>query len=120
MRATAIALITSLLLLSTNAFGQESTQWRTVAESISLGSKVKVHLADGKRINGTLMRVDDTSMMVKRNTRMPEPAVTIAFDRVANLERDHGGMNFAKALGIAAATGAGIMTTLFVIAMQID
>ena len=120
MRTTSIALIVSLLLISTSALAQEASQWRKVAGSIALGSKVKIHLVDGRRVTGTLMRVDDTAVMVKKNTRMPEPAVTIAFDRIQRLERDQGGMSFAKALGIAAATGAGIMTTLFVIAMQMD
>jgi len=120
MRFTTVAVLVAFFTMSINAFAQESPQWRKVAESIPLGSRVKVHLVDGKRVTGTLMRVDDTAMMVKRHTRMPEPAVTIAFDRIDNVELDRGGMSFGKALGIAAATGAGIMTTLFVIAMQID
>lgn len=132
MRTTVIALVMSTLLFSSNAFTssaeaaaaakveQESSQWHHVAESIALGSRVKVHLVDGKHVNGTLMRVDDTSVLVKKNTRMPEPAVTVTFDRIERLERDAGGVSFAKAIGIAAATGAGIMVTLFVNAMQID
>jgi hypothetical protein len=121
MRITAIALVVSLFTLASgNAFAQEAPAWRKVAEAIPLGSKVKVQTLEGKRVNGTLMRVDDTSVMVKKNTRIPEPAVTVTFEQMGSLERDRGGMNWAKALGIGAATGAGAILTIFVIALQFD
>lgn len=120
MRTTAMALIVSLLMLSTSAFAQQPSDWRRVAQAIELGSKVKIQLTGGKRLNGTLVRADETSVMVKKNTRRPEPAVTIPLDRIARLERDPGGMNFGKALAIAGVTGAGIMITLYVLAMRID
>ena len=122
MRVIAIALVVSLFTLSaSNAFAQESIEWRKVAEAIPLGSKVKVHTLDGKRISGTLVRVDDTAVMLKRNARMPEPAVTVAYDRVANLERDHGNTtNWAKAVGIGLGAGVGVFLTMFAIALQLD
>jgi hypothetical protein len=132
MRSIAIFLITLFTLSGTNAFAlstiaapaakveQESIEWRKVAEAIPLGSKVKIHTLDGKRISGTLVRVDDKVVTLKKNTRLPEPAVTIAYDRVENLERDHGNMNWAKAVGIGLGAGAGVFLTMFVIALQID
>ena len=120
MRMTAITIIFSLLL-STAAYGQESDAWRKVAESIALGSKVKVQTYDGKRINGTLMRVDGGQILVKRNTRRPEPAVAVTFDDMSKLERDqNGGSNLAKAAVIGVATGAGVVFSLFLIALQFD
>jgi hypothetical protein len=119
MRSTAIALIVTLVM-ATSAFAQEAQAWRKVAEAIPLGSKVKVQTLDGRRVNGTLMSVDDRSVMVKKNTRIPEPAITVAFEQMGSLERDRGGMNWAKALGIGAATGAGAILTIFVIALQFD
>lgn len=122
MKTTAIALIVSMLAISSTAFAQEAGAWRTVADSIPLGSKVKVHTSEGKRISGTLMRVDDTSVLVKRNSRLPEPAVTITFESMANLERDQkgGGVNLGKAMAIGAATGAGFILAMFAIAFQLD
>jgi hypothetical protein len=124
MRTTALAVIVALLTcffpMSSSAFAQEATEWHKVAQEIELGSKVNVQLLDGKHVNGTLMRVDESSVMVKKNTRRPEPAVAIPFDQVVRLERDRGGMSIGKAVAIAAATGAGIMVTLFVIALQLD
>ena len=100
----------------------EAAAWKEVAGAIPLGSRVKAQTVEGRRISGTLMQVNDGSVLVKRNTRLPEPAVSIAFTDLSRLERDHGsgGINLAKAVGIALAAGAGVMVTLFAIAMQLD
>lgn len=120
MRLTAIGLIVSLIM-ATNGFAQEAATWRKVADTIPLGSRVKVHTLDGRRVTGTLMRVDDTSVLIKKNTRIPEPAVAVTFDQLSNIERDRGNsMNWAKALGVGAAAGAGAILTIFVIALQLD
>ncbi len=100
----------------------EAAAWKEVAGAIPLGSRVKAQTVEGRRISGTLMQVNDGAVLVKRNTRLPEPAVAIAFTDLSRLERDHGsgGINLAKAVGIALAAGAGVMVTLFAIAMQLD
>jgi hypothetical protein len=120
MRFVAIVIIASLFA-SSSAFAQEADAWRKVAESIPLGSKVKVQTYEGKRIHGTLMRVDGNHILVKRNTRRPEPALTVMFDDMSKLERDqNGGSNLAKAAVIGLATGAGVIFSLFLIALQFD
>jgi hypothetical protein len=109
MRLTSIGLIVSLIM-ATSAFAQEATTWRKVAETIPLGSKVKIQLLDGKRIGGTLMRVDDTGVLV-----------TVTYDQMGNIERNHANsMNWAKAIGVGVAAGAGAILTIFVIALQFD
>ena len=120
MRSSVIVVISSLLF-STSAFAQEAEAWRKVAETIPLGSKVRVQTYEGKRISGTLMRVDGNQILVKRNTRRPEPAITVVFDDMSKLERDqHGGSNLAKAAVIGLATGAGVIFSIFLIALQFD
>ena len=126
MRSTALVLMATMLALGVDtAWAQgaqvEAVAWQKVADAIPLGSKVKVQLADGKRVSGTLMRVDGTEILVKRHTRRPEPAIAIAFDDVSRLERDHGnGASLGKAIGIGLATGAGVILSLFIIALQFD
>lgn len=126
MRSIALALIVSFIALgSGDVFAQpsnESDSWRQVAEAIPLGSKVKLQTVENQRISGTLMRVDGTSVMVKKNTRRPEPAITVHFDDIAKIERDHGGggINIAKAAAIGLATGAGVVVSLILFAMQFD
>jgi hypothetical protein len=136
MRAIAIVLITSIFAIGIpganaqqrSSAGAQSTRaeeadaWRKVAETIPLGSKVKVQIADGKRVNGTLMRVDGDAIMLKRNTRRPEPAYTVPFTEMAKLERDqaNGGMHIARAIGVGLAAGAGVFFSLVLIALQMD
>ena len=113
---------TSSILAAQSQAPVEATAWKDVAAAIPLGSRVKAQTVNGDRISGTLMRAGDDAVLVKRNSRLPEPAVSIAFADLSRLERDHGngGMNVAKALGIAVATGASVVLTMFVIAMQLD
>ena len=121
MKTTAIALIVALLTLTGSASAQEANDWRQVAGTVPLGSRVKVQTVDGRRINGTLMRVDSSEMLLKRNSRYPEPAIKVAFTDVAKIERHkEGGFNVAKAIAIGAAAGAGAMLTLILFAMQLD
>lgn len=136
MRITAVVLILTILsvgvdpafahqdgpALTQSAKVDEATAWLRVAEAIPLGSKVKLQLADGRRFSGTLMRVDGNTVMLKRNTRRPEPALTVAFSDVAKLERDQpgGGTQIAKAIGVGLAAGAGVFFSLVLIALQLD
>src|SRR5262245_54495166 len=137
MRATALALVVSLVALGVGEVHAqrgdqpaeapqgakaEAIAWRQVAEKLPLGSRVKIQTPEGKRINGTLMRVDSTSVMVKRNTRRPEPAITVPFDDISRLEHEKGGggVNIGKAMAIGFATGAGVIVSLILFAMQWD
>ena len=125
MRSTALALIVSLLAFGAtdlSAQQAEANAWRQVAEAIPLGSRVKIQTSTGQRLNGTLMRVDGDAVMVKRNTRRPEPAVVVPFDQVSTLEREQKGdsMNIGKAIAISVATGAGIVLSMILFAMQFD
>jgi small nuclear ribonucleoprotein (snRNP)-like protein len=124
MRLIALGLVISLFAPGVDsAFAQQSeaATWQQVAAAIPLGHKVKVQLVDGKRISGTLMRVDSSNIMVRRSTRRPEPPLTIRLDEVSQLERDSGGgASIGKAIGIGLATGAGVILSLFIIALQFD
>lgn len=120
MKTTGIALIVSLCTAS-GVWAQDAATWRKVADAIPLGSKVKVQRVDGTRVSGTLMRADDTGVTVKKNTRLPEPAVVVSYDLIGNLERDHGGgMSWGKAIGLGLAGGASAILTILVIALQWD
>lgn len=133
MRLISFAVILSILASGTvaaeprrrtepQAQQNEASAWRQVAEAIPLGSKVKIQTLENQRISGVLMRVDGTSVMVKRNTRRPEPALTVNFDDIAKIERDNGstGVNVGKAIAIGLAAGGGVILSLFLIALQLD
>jgi hypothetical protein len=120
MKTIAVALIASLIL-ATGAFAQEAQAWRKVAEAIPLGTKVSVQTLDGRRVKGTLMRVDDTTVHVKKHTRIPEAPAIVAFDQIGNIERENGGgMGWGKAIGLGVGAGAAAILTIMAIAFQLD
>ena len=129
-RLTALAIVAAILLPAIPArAGQqvttpasEAAAYRQLALAIPLGSRVKVETASGHRLTATLMTVGEESILVKRETRVPEPAVTIRYDEIAQLKRDErkGGLSIGKALGIGLAAGAGAMLTLLGIAVSIS
>ena len=63
----------------------------------------------------------DLSVLVKKGTRRPEPAVSVPFADIARIERDHGNnFNVGKAIAVGLAAGAGVVLSLFAIALQFD
>jgi hypothetical protein len=123
MKTTALGLICVMFLMaaSDGLVAQEATAWQRVAEAIPLGSKVKIQTTNGDRFSGMLMSVTADVVMLKKSTRRPEPAMTVAFRDVARLERDQSGnANIGKAIAVGIAAGAGVILGLFAIAMQLD
>jgi hypothetical protein len=93
---------------------EEITAFKEMAAAIPLGSRVKAQTTAGRRLSGTLMRVTDDSLIIKKGTRVPEPAVTVPFADLAQLELQMSeGMGPAKVIGIGLAAGAGAILTLF-------
>ncbi len=88
---------------------QESQALSASVARIPIGTRLRVDLTSGERVRGTLMRVSDTSMLVNRRTRVPEPPVEIAFSDVQGFDIDQGGPgNVAKIIALSAAAGAAV------------
>jgi hypothetical protein len=128
-RFTSLGVIVTLILAAPLAWAQqplgrdaETLALRQLAAGIPTGTRVKVRTSDGRRLTATLMAVDDRQVIVKRHSRVPEPAVSIAFADLADLHRDEGGGGFSvgKAIGIGLAAGVGAILTMFAIAVSID
>jgi hypothetical protein len=84
-------------------------------QQLPIGSRVRVGLTDGTRIKGTLMKAGDRELVVQPRTRLPEPPIQIAMDRVLGVELDTNGTNVGKAIGIGFAAGAGGVLAVFLI-----
>jgi hypothetical protein len=99
---------------------EEVSAVKAMAAAIPLGSRVKVHTIADRRMTATLMNVTDEGIIVKRESRVPEPAITIRFDELTRLQRDdkRGGVSVAKAVGVGLAAGAGAILTMFMIALS--
>ena len=99
----------------------EAKALREMASAIPLGSRVKAQTSEGKRVNGTIMSVTSDAVIIKKKTRLPEPAITIPFAELARLElQGNEGMSIGKVLGIGLAAGAGAILTLFAFVAAID
>ena len=82
---------------------------------LPVGTRVRVTLADGRTLDGTLMSTGDPLVLQKR-TRIPEPPVEIAIEGVRAVEPagKNGGAGRAIALGAAAgaASALGVLMVL--------
>lgn len=73
--------------------------------NIPVGSPVRVGLADGRTLSGTLMRADDGSIVVQPKGRVPEAPVALPIGDVVSvdIQRPSG---IGKVIAIGAAAGA--------------
>jgi hypothetical protein len=125
---TSFMVILALALTPSMVLGQQSLStedetaaFKKLASAIPPGTRLKIRTKDGRRMTATLMAADEHRIVVKRDARVPEPAVGIGFAELARLERaQKGGFSVGKALGIGLAAGAGAILTLFAIAVTID
>jgi hypothetical protein len=82
---------------------------RTSAETMAVGSPVRVELRDGRRLKGTFMGTEGDAIVLKVRSGAPEP-IAISLADVESLELDTGS-NW-KAAGIGAAIGVGLFIIL--------
>ena len=86
---------------------------------LPLGSRVRVSLADGRVIHGTLMKADADPIVVQRRTRIPEAPLHIAIKDVQALELESktGGPGRAIAMGAAAGVASALGVLLILAAI---
>ena len=128
MRDITIVIVIAALVFATPVSAQdaltrdaETAAFQQLASGIPPGTRVKVRTTDGRRLTATFMAADDLHIVVKRHSRVPEPAVAIAFADLTELRREErSGFSIGKAIGIGLAAGVGAILTLFAIAVTID
>lgn len=76
-------------------------------QKLPIGTRVRVHLVDGRRERGTLMDATAERIVIQPRTRIPEPAMQIPLDRVTAVDLETGNGSVGKAIGIGIAAGAG-------------
>jgi len=109
-RNVALWLVVGVLVRPGVCAGQDVELWKSRAGQIPIGAMVKLRTNDGHRMRAVLMGVDDSGILVKPATRVPEPSRRLAFDRLEALERFEDRVSFPKYI----ATGAAIAGSLFV------
>ena len=93
------------------ARAQDVELWRARAGQIPIGATVKLRTQDGARMRAVLMAVDQSGILVKPVTRLPEPSRHLSFDSLDALERFEARVSFPKYIGL----GAAISGTVFLI-----
>jgi hypothetical protein len=87
-------------------------------KQLPVGSHVRVDVTGGRRLKGTLMKADNTGIVVQARTRIPEPPVQIALDRIVAVDLETSSSS-AKAIGAGIAAGAGGALATFLVVLAI-
>jgi hypothetical protein len=95
-------------------------RWRTFVQKLPVGSKVKLQLADGQRVKGVLMGVENDQVVVHVRTRIPEPPRVLPFASISWLELDSGGIGPGKVVAIAASVAGAAVLGLILFAYAIS
>lgn len=82
---------------------------------LPVGSRVRVSLADGDVVRGTLMRVNEDPIVVQRRTRIPETPLRIAIKDVRGVELEGKGGGTGRMVAIGVATGVGATLGFFML-----
>ena len=109
---TLIAFVLATLLAVNPVAAQQAVEadvWRTFAQQLEVGSRIKVRLAEGERLSATLVQAAPDRLLVQPVTRVPVPVQAVAYDRIVSIERDdRKGTSAAKAAAIG--VGSGVAT----------
>lgn len=89
---------------------QDTATLADYVQRLAAGSRVRVERTDGASFRGTLMKATPQSILVQKNTRVPERPVEIALDQLARVTLDTGGSSIGKTVAIG--VGSGVAGTL--------
>lgn len=123
MKKIAALLILCAFALNIGAPSIAHAQAATVAgefvSRLPIGTNTKLRLEDGRKIKATLMSIEDDAVVVKVNTRLPEPPLRIELSRIVDADIDRGGANLGRAIAAGTAAGAGAALGVFFLLVAI-
>ena len=106
--------------LAASAQVPESAQvWRAFAERVEPGTRIRVRLQDGRRLNATLIQVTDEALLIQPRTRLPVPVQPLPYEAIASIEREVPGMSVGKAAAIGVGAGAATFFGIFLIMLAV-
>lgn len=90
-------------------------------QRLSAGSKVRVERTDGTAFRGTLMRATAQTILVQKNTRVPEAPIEIPLEQLTRVTLDNGSsMGKSVAIGVGAGVAATFGVLLLLAALLSD
>ena|SRR5438552_11686426 len=114
IRKVALWLVVSVLVGPGVCAAQDIELWKARAGQIPIGATVKVRTNDGHRMRVVLMAVDESGILVKPATRVPEPSRRLPFDSLDGLERFEDRVSFPKYIAAGAAIAGSVFLMLLV------
>ena len=84
-------------------------------KQLPIGSRVRVEVASGETLRGTLMKTTDEIIVVQKRTRIAEPPVEIPISDLRAVELDRGsstGKTVAIAVGVGVGATLGVLLLL--------
>lgn len=91
---------------------QEVELWKARAGQIPIGATVTLRTHDGRQMRAVLMAVDESGILVKPVTRLPEPSRRLSFDSLDALERFEDRVSFPKYIAAGAAIAGSVFLML--------
>ena len=122
MKQTIIACIMAMVVAVTPAAAQTPASaevWRTFAQQVEVGSRLKVRLVNGEQVTATLVQAAPDQLLVQPVTRVPVPVQSVAYDQIASLERESRGVSGVKAAAIGVASGVGAFFGMMLIFLAV-
>ena len=113
-RAVSLFVVWLLLVYPGVCAAQDVELWKSRAAQIPIGATVKLRTNDGHRMRAVLMGVDESGILVKPATRLPEPSRRLSFDRLEALDRFEDRVSFPKYIAIGAAIAGSLFLMLLV------
>lgn len=94
---------------------RDPEDWRRYITNLPIGTKLTIDLADGVRLNGNILSVEQDALIMQPRTRLPSPPRRVPFDTIVALAPQSESLNAGKAIAIGAVAGAAAFTAFFVI-----
>jgi hypothetical protein len=94
---------------------QDSAVLADYVQRLAAGSKVRVERSNGDVLRGTLIKATAESIVVQKNTRVPERPVEVPLSEVTRVSLDAGGSSAGRTIGIGAASGAAGALAFFLV-----
>jgi len=84
LRGATIGLL--MLPLAASARAQEPRDWQRLAASLKPGSRLEVHLTDGRHVDGTLVVQDADVLVVNPHTRIPVTPWRVGYSEIRSID----------------------------------
>jgi hypothetical protein len=119
----AITIVALTLALAVPARAQEPGDWRQMTASLQPGTRLELHLKDGRHVDGRLVVQDADVLVVNPRTRIPVAPWRVSYTEIDSIEihRREGLSPGAKVLlGLGAGAAAVFVGLLIAVAAISD